>query len=149
MEPFYDINIDADGTVEDSIRLSFKSHMMKYCNVCQSDTSHNCVASVVQQPKISTVIINRFKLLNLGQYTKNTTKVLCNQKLSFTGFSASLVAVIFHKGCTLTSGHYTAMICTHNKWFHCDDDSVTLVTDIGTILDSKEAYILFYCQNII
>ena len=43
VEPFYDINIDADGTVEDSIRLSFKSHMMKYCNVCQSD----CVASVV------------------------------------------------------------------------------------------------------
>lgn len=57
-----------------------------------------------------------------------------------------LFAVVNHMG-KIDSGHYTALIRREGQWFRCDDEKVSRVTDVGKLIQSEEAYLVFYVQR--
>ena len=59
----------------------------------------------------------------------------------------SLYGVIVHSGKSCKSGHYYSFIRKDEKWYLCNDESITEVKDMNRIL-KQNAYILFYKYKI-
>ncbi|CAN8064949.1 unnamed protein product [Agarophyton chilense] len=57
-----------------------------------------------------------------------------------------LFAVVNHSG-RIDSGHYTSIIRRQGEWFRCDDEKVSRVAEVGEIIRSEEAYLVFYVQR--
>ncbi|PAA66832.1 hypothetical protein BOX15_Mlig023400g1, partial [Macrostomum lignano] len=68
---------------------------------------------------------------------------------SSTGHLYRLIGVLLHHGSgSATSGHYTALCRCSDRWYHCDDQSVTDCDNIERILASptvaSTAYLIIY-----
>ncbi len=63
--------------------------------------------------------------------------------ISYLTFKGQLIGLIFHKGLSTSSGHYTAAINNNNIWYHCNDGQIG-VTDFSRLSYSSDVYILFY-----
>eukprot|EP00177_Eucheuma_denticulatum_P001969 GFKZ01003521.1.p1 GENE.GFKZ01003521.1~~GFKZ01003521.1.p1 ORF type:complete len:735 (-),score=68.27 GFKZ01003521.1:1591-3795(-) len=57
-----------------------------------------------------------------------------------------LFAVVNHVG-KIDSGHYTAMVRREGHWFRCDDEKVSRLKDVGKVIRSEAAYLVFYVQR--
>ncbi|KAI0564135.1 Ubiquitinyl hydrolase 1 [Gracilaria domingensis] len=57
-----------------------------------------------------------------------------------------LFAVVNHNG-RIDSGHYTSIIRRQGEWFRCDDEKVSRIAEVGEIIRSEEAYLVFYVQR--
>jgi len=64
-----------------------------------------------------------------------------------------LTGIVIHVGGSATSGHYTAYVRRpsskgdhRNHWYHMDDSYVKPVSE-KTVLQQKDAYLLFYCRK--
>uniref|UniRef100_A0A6B2L6W3 USP domain-containing protein n=1 Tax=Arcella intermedia TaxID=1963864 RepID=A0A6B2L6W3_9EUKA len=57
----------------------------------------------------------------------------------------TLYAITNQRG-SLSSGHYTAYVNRYNKWYHCNDSSVSLVPNPRSVI-TEEAYLLFYYRK--
>ncbi|PXF49933.1 Ubiquitin carboxyl-terminal hydrolase 22 [Gracilariopsis chorda] len=57
-----------------------------------------------------------------------------------------LFAVVNHSG-RIDSGHYTSIIRRQGEWFRCDDEKVSRIAQVGEIVRSEEAYLVFYVQR--
>lgn len=55
----------------------------------------------------------------------------------------SLYGVVVHAGKSSGSGHYFSYVKKDNKWYRCNDDSVSEVNNIDQVLQQR-AYLLFY-----
>jgi ubiquitin C-terminal hydrolase len=63
----------------------------------------------------------------------------------------ALTGLVIHVGGSASSGHYTAYVnrpgeTGSSKWFHMDDSFVEAVSE-STVLQQRDAYILFYCRR--
>lgn len=68
----------------------------------------------------------------------NENKYNCNTKYS-------IFAIIVHTGRSIRSGHYISFIKRFNKWYFCDDESVSESTEDKILVDNS--YLLFYRQD--
>ena len=57
-----------------------------------------------------------------------------------------LFAVVNHTG-KIDRGHYTTLVRRRGEWFRCDDDKVSREPDMGPVIRSGEAYLVFYVQR--
>lgn len=57
-----------------------------------------------------------------------------------------LFAVVNHNG-KIDSGHYTALVRKQGRWFRCDDEKISSVSNVGDVFRSGEAYLVFYLQR--
>jgi ubiquitin C-terminal hydrolase len=60
----------------------------------------------------------------------------------------SLSGVVLHRG-TANFGHYTALVRPHGSrtWYHCDDSSVSTISESEVLRHRTEAYVLFYTMD--
>ena len=62
----------------------------------------------------------------------------------------NLTGIIVHVGGSSSSGHYTAYVkkplSQSSQWYHMDDSFVEAVSE-KTVLQQRDAYILFYCRT--
>ena len=95
------------------------------------------------------ICINRFHQLQNGSYIKDDTLVFCDPIIALPGVASTskLVGTVMHKGRTLTSGHYTAMVKANNMWYSCNDIDVHMMQNVERHLHSREVYLLFYVQE--
>lgn len=57
-----------------------------------------------------------------------------------------LFAVVNHTG-KIDRGHYTTLVRRQGLWFKCDDEKVSAVPDVGSVIRSGEAYLVYYVQH--
>lgn len=57
-----------------------------------------------------------------------------------------LFAIVNHVG-KIDSGHYTATVRREGNWFRCDDEKVSRLNDVGKMIRSEAAYLVFYVQR--
>lgn len=57
-----------------------------------------------------------------------------------------LFAVVNHTG-KIDRGHYTTLVRRRGSWFKCDDEKVTAVSNVGNVIRSGEAYLVYYVQR--
>ena len=113
---------------------------------CQIDVISR-LSSIFHQPKIMVLCINRFCQLENGSFGKNDTVVFCDPVITLPNVSGKLVGMVLHRGRTITSDHYTAVVGIDNLWYSCNDTVVHNIPDIDNHLHSKEVYLLFYVKH--
>ena len=142
-EDFVDLVIDCCGEVKNGLISLLKDEVDRFCNNCNTNTKHHIIKKIWQQPNICILRMNRFKQLRSGRVHKDSSTILCNDKLDIPDFKAKLISVIFHKGVTKDSGHYISVIRSAEKWYECNDHKIRSI-DFTEFCCSKEVYILFY-----
>ena len=111
-------------------------------------------------PTILTLHLNRFSVQKWGTVSKVANSVAVPLSLCFRPWSTQdcptrhsvyrLHAVVLHSGSSCHSGHYTTLVQTGEGWLHCDDETVTVISDtavqelMSPIPVSASPYILFY-----
>jgi len=111
------------------------------CEKCGCDTQHYKQSFLRH---ISPVLILHFQLFDESTSGKLRVDIKFDLCLDLSPYLASeglydLKAVIYHMG-SLYYGHYTATIRLGERWFSCDDERVTKVSEPQT----ENAYLLFY-----
>ena len=114
-----------------------------------------CVGWKKTAPKELVFSVPRF-VKQGDSYTKNTEKLIEIPRSSFrlqkeyfetpalNPFEYDLRAAVIHKGETMDSGHYTALINDHGTWFELDDEKVELRNDKEVENLLKNSYMLHY-----
>lgn len=148
MEEFNGLTVKANGSVTNGIEgILDTDNITRTCPICGCLTLHSVYTGICQQPYITIVCVNRFQQSSSSGFTKNGSMVYCDPYISMPPVAGTLVGLVLHKGTTLTSGHYTAMVKANNKWYHCNDNHVTVIADIHNHLHSNEVYLLFYVKD--
>ena len=146
------IRLPVTRSVKESLRMLAAPVVSdSFCYFC--DRVNSCVEEKHLSNFGSHLIIQllRFSQVN-GNFVKDTTQVLCNEKLEIAclddeGTSPTrhfvLKGAINHLG-TLQNGHYSAFVpdLSGNTWLHCDDRVVLPCRK--EVLDSASVYLLFY-----
>lgn len=88
--------------------------------------------------KINNPIIYPLDNLNLDYYFNNKSPYSQNNNYK-------LIGINIHIGFSLHAGHYISYICINNKWFLFDDDNEPIEIN-ESILQNRNAYLLFYCK---
>ena len=133
-----------------------------WCNCCGHlvEAERSILFSLL--PNIFTVHMNRFSIQDRA-VSKVSGSVAVPLSLRLTSWTTQectsrnsvygLKAVVLHSGTSCNSGHYTAVVRSAGQWLHCDDESVTVVSDTAVeellsplSTSSVSPYILFYCR---
>jgi len=123
-----------------------QSTVRKFCHVCGVERLHTETYNTTNYPDILAVLISRFSFTSSGRCTKNNGQVLIHESLSYNVQQYSIFGIINHIGSTANSGHYIALIKSHDKWYKCDD-SLVMDVNLNMPCNSNEAYMLFYMRN--
>ena len=138
-----DITIDIKGDIQQGLLSSLQDGVTKFCTSCNCNNKHLIEKTIWQQPIFSVIAIKRFQQLRTGRVTKNTATIMCNEHIAIPGFDANLIALVLHHGATTDSGHYTSVVKSADKWYICNDNSIS-ITNLTDICMSKEVYMAFY-----
>ncbi len=65
-----------------------------------------------------------------------------DRSISLPGVKGDPIRMIFRKGSSTSSGHYTSMISVNNIWYLCNDSNATVV-DNHKFCISSTVYIVF------
>lgn len=153
---------------------SLKGDNAWYCRVCKEHVTAKKELQLWSLPKVLVVGLKRFAIRGGGEFTNGTmlrSKIddfvdfpvngldlseLCGSANAVDGLGRKeyvydLFAVCNHYG-RMGFGHYTSCVRNWNvdgslsdKWFRCDDESVTPCTEDD--VRSRAAYILFYLKR--
>lgn len=127
--------------------LSQSSVIDKVCQFCGETTQQTFTSSILHQPKIMVLCINRFCQLQNDTIGKNDTVVFCDPTIALPNVTGKLVGMVMHTGRATTSGHYTALVRSDNVWYSCNDTAVHIISDNDNYLHSREVYLLFYVKD--
>ena len=127
----------SEGAVEEGTRCPH--------NVCRGVTNTQVTATTLG--RVVAIQLNRFTntLIKLDQHVsfpiELTREFLSESKLR--GLEhGHLYAVVTHTGSSLHSGHYTIDVRHGSRWFRCEDENVSAISE-EKVLDTQ-AYLLFY-----
>ena len=111
------------------------------CSECSQSTTCKKSFAVIELPNVLLLQLKRFRSTGnrVDKITSRFEFPLTN--LVFQGQLYNLAAVIYHHG-SVSSGHYTASICSNNQWFLCDDEKVSMLDSRSVV--TPDAYILTY-----
>ena len=126
--------------VSELLLKSFSSKITKTCIACSRDTLHKECTSLVLNPNILVIVVNRFNFDELAR--KDKTSIFMDRNFHLNSIDYDLVGGIFHHGDSLNSGHYTCKIYYTNAAFNCNDEHVIKYKPKEELSDSL--YIAFY-----
>lgn len=156
--------IDKDN-LEDCLTENFSTEHRTgdnkmYCDICKKYVDAKRKEQLVSVPQTFIFALKRFN--NQGDkvnkkvtfpFNLQISKEWCAENLSKNIPSYTLTGVIVHDG-TCSGGHYWSYVKKGEKWYKCDDDTVSEVHMDDTLLNSlygdgkksDSAYILFYSK---
>ncbi len=103
--------------------------------------------SIIDAPSYFVLQLKRFSSSN-GISSKLHTVIQHEKILNLGGKVFTLCAAIRHSGLTLGGdGHYKAFVHRFNKWWCCNDMSITSVAESFVLQPSSETYLLFYKRS--
>ena len=146
LEVFYTLGLNIPDQARPSVESALRFHCRTApdagrcaCGVLGRQTT---TASVLRWPSALTLGVNRSEDNGLQ---KISTMLSFQLTLSITdGPTYDLRGVVLHQGPSVTSGHYTAYVCAHDRtWFYCNDASKPREATEAEVL-SAEAYTLCY-----
>lgn len=146
-EPFNHllVNISGSSLVDSLESKCTPSKVEGYkCDFCRTETKALNKLNIWYSPKYLTVTINRFA----GGMLKDMRDIDIPLKLDISPFttlnrgvmSYQLCAIVCHRG-RLKGGHYFSLTRYADRWFCCDDRSVSS-SDLS--VNRGEVYMLFY-----
>ncbi|GAB4819385.1 hypothetical protein N2152v2_006431 [Parachlorella kessleri] len=123
------------------------------CDRCKAYVPADKSTQFEVGPNVLQICLKRFGIGRFGG--KNKSHVSFPEQLDLGPFMAddcldeqpaqySLYAVVVHQGHQTTYGHYYSLVRQGEKWFRCNDHSVTQVTAHSVLQDTADAYLLFY-----
>lgn len=126
------------------------------CHQCNENQNTTVTKSIVHLPNILILHLHRFD----EAYQKNMTIVPIVMELKCfclgckdignhdDNHAYELYAIIVHSGETKEGGHYYCYIkMENNRWYCCNDSSITCISNINEKLKQDTSYILFYKRN--
>ena len=124
-----------------------KETMRKRCSHCARDTVHEEQRRICSVPNVLVVQVSRQNGAD-GRLVREPVNV--EERLIVPGLDAmDLVAVMFHSGSTVNSGHYTCLCRGPGGrfWFYDDDrPSVKMTQEVAHIIQNKDPVCKLY-QN--
>jgi ubiquitin C-terminal hydrolase len=150
------IGITRNPTAESLIRELLSAETLDGidCIYCKRKRTFQRRLDLWRCPPYLILTLNRFSMDHYGSSVrKNNCLVRYENSLDLESLRApdaplqdsneyELFGVIEHEG-TVNRGHYTAMVKNGLKWFNVNDGRMTEI-DPSYVLDSKNAYMLFY-----
>ena len=130
------------SSMRDLILQGMQQKITKTCSRCNKNTWHVELNYILQPPKYSLLIVNRFRYTN-NNVTKSRCSIPMDTAVMLGPLKFSLRATIDHHGLSIHSGHYTAHLSIVAKTFYCNDNKITEFE----IIDSKNtsiAYVILY-----
>lgn len=106
-----------------------------YCDNCKSEQVSDQKISLNFLPNVLIVVLKRYTFEKKKFEVSYDEKLLIKDNESVKTYN--LFGIIHHIGGT-HDGHYSSSLKINDKWYHIDDDSVTLQTKKDNV------YILFY-----
>ena len=94
-------------------------------------------------PKYLIIHLKRFSFTH-RRPTKNTAVVNMDMNLNLNNNNFTLRSIIFHMGNT-GGGHYISLIFKNDKWYLCNDSSITEVNNIDNYIN--KGYIYLYSKD--
>ena len=138
-----------------------------WCENCQHLVEAERSTLFASLPNVLTLHLNRFSVQEWGRSVHKVSgsvavpMSLCLKLWSTRDCVASdsvylLQAIVLHTGVSCNSGHYTAIVRQGRQWLHCDDETVTVMSEAAVLelllpfpLSSATPYILFYCNSLL
>ena len=111
------------------------------CSDCAQSSICKKSLAVIEHPSVLLLHLKRFRSTSNRVVKISSHFEFPVTNLAFQGQLYNLRAVINHHG-SVSSGHYTAFICSDNHWFSCNDDKVSLIDSRSVV--TPDAYILMY-----
>ena len=93
-------------------------------------------------PKYLIIHFKRFNFLNSS--SKNNTLVEMHQQINLNNDIYKLRSIIFHMGNT-GGGHYITIVNRNDKWYLCNDSSISEISNIKDYLN--KGYIYLYAKD--
>jgi Ubiquitin carboxyl-terminal hydrolase len=174
-DPFLDLALEVSKKSIDNVGTAFLEFTRKEtldsdnrwkCGGCRQYVRAQKALTVFRPPLSLCVQMKRFTFgglsfgfqskFGMGQGNKITKPITFPAEMDLPlsdGRSCpyALTGVVIHVGGSSNSGHYTAYVRKPNggeshQWYHMDDSSVQAVSQ-KTVLQQKDAYLLFYCRK--
>lgn len=150
--------IKLDDLVKSEVPTKVGPYTCEQCN--KNDIEVTTTKTVTSWPKTLIIKLDRFQVSeNTIAGTKIQSPVQYTTKMT-KGKQYHLTAVINHKGSSLDSGHYTAIVREKGKWYEKDDNKTFLFANSDDELEqnirkkdkdaeygvtyTQEAYVLIY-----
>lgn len=89
-------------------------------------------------PKYLLIQLKRFAFFSFSNKNDNDVEVPLNLKIK--DYNYELRGIIFHMG-GANGGHYISIIKKEDKWFACNDNSVTEINNISNFLNKGYTYL--------
>ena len=112
------------------------------CSQCKEFSSADRTLSIEETGNWLMLALKRFKVTN-DRVTKDSSAISYPFSLTVKNKSFSLRGIICHYG-EYQGGHYISCINRAGKWFKCDDDKVSCISDVNVLHLKSQVYCLFF-----
>ena len=123
-------------------KQGMEQKLEKSCFRCKKNTWHVDSKYILQHPKYSIIVVNRFRYIN-NSFTTDRCSIPMDMTVVLGLQKFSLQATIDHHGPSTYSGNKPASINCCKGTFHCNDSKVTAFEMVIT-KTSSTAYVVMY-----
>ncbi len=136
--------------VSDALYESYRENTLQLtCEMCQEDTKHFRIATLLSLPDVLLVMFKRFENVSTRGRKLHSKVQLQKQITLITDepYQYDVRVCVLHHGADLYSGHYTSLIFEKDDVVEVDDTRIKCVTNEWENCSISMVYLAFYCKK--